>query len=78
MGVCPTHFFNGRTMPFFYSENTEKEVTPTMLHTILEVKTLGFPDVQALPESQKQEFLQTILNDILELCKEKKERQENK
>ncbi len=49
-----------------------------MLHIMLEVKTLGFPDVQALPESQKQEFLQTILNDILELCKEKKERQENK
>ncbi len=43
-----------------------------MLHSILDVITIGFPDIEALPESQRQEFLRTILDDILELAKNNK------
>ncbi len=46
-----------------------------MLKTELEIETIGEPNVQALPESEQQTFLETLLARIKEL-KEKSEKQD--
>lgn len=44
-----------------------------MLKTELEIETIGEPDIRALPESEQQSFLETLLARLKEL----KENNEN-
>ncbi len=46
-----------------------------MLKTELEIETIGEPNIQALPESERQTFLETLLARIKEL-KENSEKQD--
>ena len=60
----------------FSLKNSEKEVIPMKKQKELELVAIGHPDIFELSESEQRNFYITLLTRILELYKEKKEREE--
>lgn len=61
---------------FFSEKIQKKEVIPMKKQRELELVAIGHPDIFELSESEQRNFYITLLTRILELYKEKKEREE--